>query len=131
MTKTPFSPSELKDFRRRLIERRQRILATMTDMEAGALAAGDQDFSVDHMADHGSDNFDKDLTLTLVEGEREELYEIERALLRIENGSFGICQGTGEPIGRPRLEAIPHARYSVAYQRKIEAGEVDDGDEEE
>jgi len=127
--KSPFSRAELNQFRKLLLERRRRILATVSDMEEEALKATDQDFSVDHMADHGSDNFEQDLTLALVESERTELYEIERALMRIDNGSYGICEGTGEPIGRPRLEAIPYARYSIAYQRRIEAGEVDEDDD--
>ena len=81
------------------------------------------------MADHGSDNWDKDLTLTLVESERKELTEIDRALARIREGTFGICEGTGEPIGRARLEAIPWARHSIDYQRRLEAGEIDDSEE--
>ena len=127
--KTPFTKAELNQFKKLLLERRKRILATVADMEEEALKAADQDFSVDHMADHGSDNFEQDLTLTLVESERTELYEIERALMRIDNGTYGICEGTGEAIGRPRLEAIPYARYSITYQRKVEAGEVDEDDD--
>ena len=136
--KSGFGKADLEHFRKLLIERRKRILGTVQGMEEEALKASDQDFSVDHMADHGSDNFEQDFTLSLVESERKELVEIERALQRIEAGSYGICEGTGEPIPRPRLEAIPHARYSVEYQRKLEAGEVEvdedgrdaDGEEE-
>jgi len=134
-TKSPFAKSDLEHFRKLLIERRRRMLRTVQGMEEEALKAADQDFSVDHMADHGSDNFEQDFTLSLVESERRELYEIDRALSRIELGTYGICEGTGTPIPRPRLEAIPHARYSVEYQRKLEAGEIEEesfaGDEEE
>ena len=94
-------------------------------MEEEALKATDQDFSVDHMADHGSDNFEQDLTISLVETERKELAEIEEALVRIEQGGYGRCLGTGEVIPKERLEAIPYARYSIEYQRRVEAGEVD------
>jgi RNA polymerase-binding protein DksA len=120
-----FGKADLEHFRKLLIDRRRRILGTVQGMEEEALKASDQDFSVDHMADHGSDNFEQDFTLSLVESERKELTEIERALARIDQGTYGICEGTGEPIPRPRLEAIPHARYSVGYQRKLEAGEVE------
>jgi RNA polymerase-binding protein DksA len=123
--KSPFAKADLEHFRKLLLERRRRILGTVQGMEEEALKASDQDFSVDHMADHGSDNFEQDFTLALVESERRELYEIDRALQRIENGTYGICEGTGEPIPRPRLEAIPYARYSVEYQRRLEAGEVE------
>jgi DnaK suppressor protein len=126
---SPLTADELARFRRLLIERRARILQTVDGMQAEALKANDQDFSVDHMADYGSDNFDKDLTLHLVESEREELNQIDRALQRVERGTYGICAGTGEPIGRARLEAIPYARYSVEYQRRLEAGEVVEEDE--
>ncbi len=128
--KSGFGKADLEHFRKLLLDRRRRILGTVQGMEEEALKASDQDFSVDHMADHGSDNFEQDFTLSLVESERRELVEIERALQRLDHGTYGICEGTGEPIPRPRLEAIPYARYSVEYQRKLEAGEVeleDDG----
>jgi DnaK suppressor protein len=129
--KPPFGKADLDHFRHLLLARRRRILGTVQGMEEEALKASDQDFSVDHMADHGSDNFEQDFTLALVESERRELFEIDRALLRLEHGTYGICEGTGDPIPRPRLEAIPWARYSVEYQRKLEAGEVEEEEEGE
>lgn len=124
--KPAFGKADLEHFRHLLLARRRRILGTVQGMEEEALKASDQDFSVDHMADHGSDNFEQDFTLALVESERRELFEIDRALVRIEQGTYGVCEGTGEPIPRPRLEAIPWARYSVEYQRKLELGEVEE-----
>jgi RNA polymerase-binding protein DksA len=124
--KSPFAPADLDHFRQKLVDRRRRILASVASLESEALKATDQDFSVDHMADHGSDNFEQDFTLALVESERRELFEIDQALERIRQGTYGVCEGTGKPIGRPRLEAIPYARYSVEYQRRIEAGEVEE-----
>ena len=126
--KTPFSPAELKRFRALLLERRARILGSVEALEREALKASDQDFSVDHMADHGSDNFEQDLSMSLVETERKELAAIDEALVRIEEGGYGRCLGTGEVIPKERLEAIPYARYSIEYQRRLEAGEV--GEEE-
>ena len=123
--KSPFNAAELRHYRELLLDRRSRILGSVEAMEEEALKATDQDFSVDHMADHGSDNFEQDLTLSLVEGERKELEEIADALLRIEQGTYGICTGTGEPIGPERLDAIPYAAYSIEHQRRIEAGEVE------
>jgi len=129
--KAAYGKADLEHFRGLLLQRRRRILGTVQGMEEEALKASDQDFSVDHMADHGSDNFEQDFTLSLVESERRELFEIDRALQRLEQGTYGICEGTGNPIPRPRLEAIPYARYSVEYQRKLEAGEVDEDEESE
>jgi RNA polymerase-binding transcription factor DksA len=129
--KPAFGKADLDHFRQLLVARRRRILGTVQGMEEEALKASDQDFSVDHMADHGSDNFEQDFTLALVESERRELFEIDRALLRLEHGTYGISEGTGDPNPRPRLEAIPWARYSVEYQRKLEAGEVEEEEEGE
>lgn len=129
--KPSFGKADLEHFRQLLLARRRRILGTVQGMEEEALKASDQDFSVDHMADHGSDNFEQDFTLALVESERRELFEIDRALLRIEHGTYGICEGTGDAIPRPRLEAIPWARYSVEYQRRLEAGEVEEDEDED
>ncbi len=126
--KNPYTKSDFDHFRALLLARRDRILRQVTAMEREALKASDQDFSVDHMADHGSDNYDQDFTLSLVESERRELREINGALGRIRDGSYGICEGTGVVIGRPRLEAIPYTRYSIEYQRKVEAGEIDEED---
>ncbi|MEM8885879.1 MAG: TraR/DksA family transcriptional regulator [Planctomycetota bacterium] len=123
--RTPFGAKDLAHFRELLLERRDRLLGNVTSMEEEALKSTDQDFSVDHMADHGSDSFEKDLTLSLVESERKELGEIDGALARIEDKSYGICLGTGEAIARARLEAIPYTRYSIEYQRRVEAGEID------
>ncbi|MEE8106810.1 MAG: TraR/DksA family transcriptional regulator [Planctomycetota bacterium] len=124
--KTPFNKKELVHYRDLLLECRDRLLSNVTAMEAEALKSSGQDFSVDHMADHGSDNFDQDFTLSLVETERRELTEIHEALKRIEAKTYGICEGTFEPIGEPRLEAIPYTRYVVEYQRRVEAGEIDE-----
>ena len=124
--KSPFSAAELKHFRELLLERRARILESVKALEEEALKSAGQDFSVDHMADHGSDNFEQDLSLSLVEGEHKELNEIGDALQRIDEGGYGVCVGTGEPIGRQRLEAIPYAAYTIEYQRKVEAGELDE-----
>jgi RNA polymerase-binding protein DksA len=129
--KSPYAKADLEHFRRLLLERRVRILQQVEGMEEEALKAAGQDFSVDHMADHGSDNFEQDFTLQLVESERKELYEIDRALNRIHQGGYGVCEGTGKEIKRARLEAIPYARHSIEYQRKLEAGEVEEEEEQE
>ena len=128
--KTPFGKKDLHYFKNKLLERRRLILENVLTMEAEALKASGQDFSVDHMADHGSDNFEQDFTLSLVENERKELVDIDQALERIEHRSYGICEGSGEPIGRARLEAIPYARHSIDYQRRLESGELDETEDE-
>lgn len=73
-----------------------------------------------HMADAGTDNFDRDFALSLVSNEQEALFEIEEAIKRIKNGTYGICELTGKPISKDRLLAVPFARYSVESQTEIE-----------
>ena len=69
-----------------------------------------------HMADVGTDNFEQEFTLGLIETERQILREIQEALARIDDGTFGVCQGTGKPIPRVRLEAVPWAKYTIELQ---------------
>ena len=73
-----------------------------------------------HQADAGSDAYDRDFALSLLSQEQDALYEIEEALKRIENGTYGICEMSGKSIPRPRLEAIPFARCTVECQAQIE-----------
>ena len=73
-----------------------------------------------HQADAGSDAYDRDFALSLLSQEQDALYEIEEALKRIENGTYGVCEMSGKPIPHPRLEAIPFARYTVECQAQIE-----------
>jgi RNA polymerase-binding transcription factor DksA len=74
-----------------------------------------------HMADAGTDSFDRDLVLGLASFEQEVLYEVDAALKRIEDGTYGICELTGRPIPWKRLEAIPWTRYSIAAEAELEA----------
>jgi len=74
-----------------------------------------------HMADMGTDNYEQEFTLGLVEKDRQLLREINVALAKIRDGTYGICEGTGKPITRARLEAKPWAKYSIEYTRKLES----------
>lgn len=73
-----------------------------------------------HMADAATDSFDRDLVLGLVSFEQEGLYEIDAALKRIEDGTYGICELTGKPIPWERLEAIPWTRFSLEAENQLE-----------
>jgi DnaK suppressor protein len=75
-----------------------------------------------HMADAATDSFDRDLTLGLVAFEQEALYEVNAALKRIEDGTYGICELTGQPIPWARLVAIPWARFSLGAEKRVESG---------
>ncbi len=73
-----------------------------------------------HMADSGTDNFDRDFALSLLSSDQDAIYEIEEALKRIEKNTYGICELTGKPIPRTRLEAIPWTRFTVEAQAQLE-----------
>jgi len=73
-----------------------------------------------HMADSGTDNFDRDFALSLVSSEQEALSEIEAAIQRIRTGTYGICEITQKPIAKERLLAVPFTRYSAEAQKEIE-----------
>lgn len=72
-----------------------------------------------HMADAATDSIDRDIFLGLVSFEQESLYEIDAALKRIEEGTYGVCELTGKPISRQRLRAIPWARFAPDAQQRI------------
>jgi DnaK suppressor protein len=73
-----------------------------------------------HQADAGSDAYDRDFALSLLSQEQDSLYEIDEALKRIESGSYGVCEMSGKPIPRIRLEALPFTRYTVEAQAELE-----------
>jgi DnaK suppressor protein len=73
-----------------------------------------------HMADSGTDNFDRDFALSLLSSDQDAIYEIDEALKRIERNTYGICELTGKPIPKARLDAIPWARFTVEAQAQLE-----------
>ena len=94
----------------------------MYSMESEALRSSGSNLSnlPVHMADMGTDNYEQEFTLGLVEKDRGLLREINSALAKIQNGTYGICEGTGKPITKVRLEAQPWARFSIEHARSLE-----------
>jgi RNA polymerase-binding transcription factor DksA len=114
------SPSVRKSYRVLLMNKRARILGDLAKMESGALRASGQDPSVDNMADHGTDNYEQDFTLGLMENVEGVVQEIDHALARLDDKTFGVCEECGCVIPKPRLQAIPYTRYCVACQSEME-----------
>jgi len=120
-----------------LLEKRREILHNVSEIEDEALkksrldAAGDLSSMPIHMADIGTDNYEQEFALGLMDSERQLLREIDDALGRVEEGAYGICEGTGKSIPKARLEAQPWARYGVEYARMIEQGLVEEEEEKE
>jgi RNA polymerase-binding transcription factor DksA len=82
--------------------------------------AGDLSAYGQHMADAGTDTFDRDFALSMVASEQEALSEIDAAIKRIHDGSYGICEITQKPIAKERLLAVPFTRYSAEAQKDLE-----------
>lgn len=114
---------DLEYFRDLLLAKRRELVGDVSAMEREALrTSGGTNLSTlpIHMADMGTDNYEQEFTLGLVEKDRNLLREINSALAKIQNGAYGICEATGKPIGRPRLEAQPWARFSIEHARQLE-----------
>ena len=110
--------AEWTGFYNNLLELREQLLKQMSGLakESAQEMAG---YSL-HMADSGTDNFDRDFALSLLSSDQDAIYEIEEALKRIENNTYGVCELTGKPIPRARLEAIPWTRFTVVAQAQLE-----------
>jgi len=109
---------EWSKFYQNLLELRERLLHQMDGLakESAEELAG---YSL-HMADSGTDNFDRDFALSLLSSDQDAVYEIEEALKRIEKDTYGVCELTGKPIPRARLDAIPWTRFTVEAQAQLE-----------
>lgn len=116
--------AEIRKFRDLLIAKRTEILGNVVCMEDETLRRSSTELSnvPFHMADMGTDNNEVENTLGLMDSERKLLAEIDDALGRISNGTYGICEGSGEPIPKERLKAIPWARYCIACASWSERG---------
>src|SRR4051812_29472577 len=101
-----------------LIELRDR-LSNQMDGLAKESAEEMSNYSL-HMADAGTDNFDRDFALSLLSSDQDAIYEIEEALKRIEKDTYGVCELTGKAIPRSRLDAIPWTRFTVEAQSQLE-----------
>jgi len=110
--------AEWVKYHSRLLELRDQLLRQMNGL-AKESAQEMPGYSL-HMADSGTDNFDRDFALSLLSSDQDAIYEIEDALKRIEKKTYGICELTGKAIPKARLEAIPWARFTVQAQAQLE-----------
>jgi RNA polymerase-binding protein DksA len=121
--KNKLSAADIRKFEAMLLAKRNEILGNVTSMESETLRRGSDLSNLPiHMADLGTDNSEIENIIGLMSSERKMLSEIDDALGRIEEGTYGICEGNGEPIQKPRLNAIPWARYCVPCATLLEKG---------
>lgn len=116
-------PEKWKKYYRRLNEMRDYLLDRQGELVKEA-SEEQPAFSL-HMADAGTDSFDRDFALSRISSEQDAVYEIDEAMMRIRRGTYGTCELTGKPIERERLEAIPWTRFSATAEKQLEKeGEV-------
>lgn len=120
--------AECDSYRQLLLALRQRLTGDVTHLtrealrEAGGEASGSLSNTPLHMADLGSDNFEQEFTFSLLENQEQTIEEIDAALDRLRQGTFGRCEECQKDIPRARLQALPYARCCVACARKLEQG---------
>lgn len=120
--KTKFSKKELERYRQILLQKRAELVGDVRNMEDEALrqSSGSLSHTPQHMAEQGTDVFDQSLSLDLAQVDRNLIREIDAALERIDNGTYGVCELTGKMISSERLEELPWARYSIEAARERE-----------
>ena len=117
---------EMRVFKRQLLAMRSRLRGDVNAMANAALnktrseSSGDLSSMPIHMADVGTDNFEQEFTLGLMENEEETLEHIETALERIEEGVYGVCLECEAKIPKARLNVIPFTAHCVKCASKLE-----------
>lgn len=118
---------ELASFKKLLLSLREKLVGNVNSLQGEALGTNRQDAAGDlsnvpfHMADLGTDNYDRDIVIHLMENEKEAVRNIDVALEKMEKGTFGICEVCEKKIAKARLLALPHARLCLECQKKEEA----------
>ena len=124
------SDEDLAVFRDLLLEKRSELAGDVHNMQREALRGNDHNGESDssavrtHMADVGSDNWEQEFTLGLLDKDLALLREIDEALERIASGAYGRCLATDKRITKQRLRAKPWAKYCIEYVRQLEQGQV-------
>jgi len=119
---------DLKHFEERLITERKKLLGQLGYLEKTLNktqrdSAGDLSAYSFHMADMGTDAMEREKAFLFASAEGRLLYEVDQALRRLYRNEYGVCASCGKDVGKPRLDAIPHAMYCVSCQEKQEKGQ--------
>ena len=120
--KSPFNKRQLDKYREILVLKRAELLGDIDSMENEALKSqsGSLSHLPQHMAEQGSETYEQSLSLDLAAADRVLLREIDAALKRIADRTYGLCERTGKPISKERLAELPWARYSIEAAREME-----------
>ena len=124
--KKKFNKKELAEFKKIILKRKDEILDEIKHISEDTLKKSQKEASGDisgynyHMADVATDNYDREFSLGLASNGRRIFYELDDALKKIEDGTFGICEDCKSLIAKNRLKAVPYARLCVKCQEKRE-----------
>ena len=124
--KKKFTKKDLIDFKKIALKRKEELLDGIKHISEDTLHKSQKDASGDisgyayHMADVATDTYDREFSLGLASNERKTLYELDDALKKIEEGTFGVCEDCQCLITKVRLKAVPYARLCVKCQHKRE-----------
>lgn len=115
------SKKDIEEFKKKLEELRKQLSQTLRDVSEDVKSEEPKGYS-QHQADEGTDDFGRTISIGLTSNEMDILRQVERALQKIEEGTYGICDLTGDEIPIKRLEAVPYATMTVQAQEKMEKG---------
>lgn len=118
----PLKKAEIEEFRKRLEKLRAEMTKIVQEASEDVKTQAESKGYSQHQADEGTDDFDRMVSLQLTDKELQILRQIDHALEKIEEHTYGICDITGDEIPRKRLEAIPYASMTVEAQDKFEKG---------
>lgn len=122
--KTPLSKAELAKFKKQLEDLRASLTHSLKGSTAEVKKPDEATGYSQHQADQGTDDFDRTISLEVTSKEYGILRQIERALEKIDDNTYGVCDVTGEPIPKARLDAVPYATMTVKAQEQIEKGQL-------
>lgn len=118
----PLAKNEIEKFKKKLEQLRRQLTQTLQGTTKEVKTPDEATGYSQHQADQGTDDFDRTISLEVTSKEYEILRQIERALEKIDENTYGICDVSGEEIPVKRLEAVPYATMTVKAQEKFEKG---------
>jgi DnaK suppressor protein len=118
----PLKKSDIERFKKRLLDMRAQYTNLVRNVSEEVKSTDESKGYSQHQADEGTDDFDRSVSLQVSGEEFKILRQIDRALEKIDENTYGICDITNEEISLPRLEAIPYATMTVKAQEMLEKG---------
>ena len=114
-----FPVKQLREQLNRLLLLRERVSGEISSISRDSLSPTERDPS---LSDQGTDTFDREFALNQLSSEQDVLFEIDAAIRRLEDGTYGICEISSEPINIERQQALPYVRYTISTQSELEKG---------